>query len=119
MTSDVQDLFVDRLKEEMRRRNDMSINALARLCRPNVGYATLSRILAGKQDPTLTKAGQIATALGLPLWSLLVLDSQVEQRVIAPPRNVVHLPSPYPKIFSRKPEEKSRLRPTGRRIKKT
>jgi len=109
MNSELQALFVARLKEEMKNRDDMSINALARALKSKVGYASLNRILAGKQDPTLTKVWHIAEALGMPVWSLLVLDDQVEQVVIRPPvkkplqTNVVKMPNMYPKLFDKRP----------------
>lgn len=114
--SELQRQFVERLVEEMTQR-DISDNALARASQGRISQTMISAIKRFDHDPTLEKVNAIADALGVPAWFLMT--RQGEQRVITPPKNVVHLPSPYPKIFSRKPEEKSRLRPTGRRIKKT
>lgn len=94
-------LFVNRLKEVMGE-NHLSMNALALRCKGKVGYASINRILNGKQDPTLDKIHAIAEAVGLPAWFLLTEKDQVEQRVIRPPQNVVTLPRPYPKIFGDK-----------------
>lgn len=112
MKSALQRMFVKRLQEEMTARR-LSANALARLCKASeldVGYATISRILSGKQDPTLQKVDALSSAIGLPSWFLFTESSQVEQRVIKPPTNVVRLPDPYPKIFGPKaPQPKAPL----------
>lgn len=107
VNSALQRLFVKRLQEEMRARK-LSANALSRICKSRglvVGYASISRILAGKQDPTLEKVEALSEAVGMPAWALLTQADQLEQRVIRPaPSNVVKLPDPYPKIFGPRPE---------------
>ena len=108
-----------RLKEEMHARG-LSSNALARLCKDrklDVGYATISRILSGKQDPTLQKVDALAEAIGLPAWAMMTGADQLEQVVIKPPQNVVRLPAPYPKIFTtgKTPDTQTRQKTKKRR----
>lgn len=116
MQAPLQKLFVDRLKEELEIRG-ISSTALAKLTkqagRP-VAQASMSRILAGKQDPTLEKVYAIAEALGLPPWYLLMHSGEVEQKIIRAPSvvhstNVSTFPG-YPKIFQdRAPYSKKAL----------
>ena len=107
-------LFARRLQEEMGKRK-LSANALARILRGRVGYASISRILSGKQDPTLDKVDALAEAVGMPAWALLTEEKNLEQVVIRPPSNVVRLPDPYPKIFDKKPHEQATKRNKRRR----
>ena len=100
-------LFVQRLIEEMDGRgltkNDIASRAKS-LALP-LSQPSVSRILSGKQDPSLEKVDAFATILGVPSWYLLTDKAQVEHRVISPPQNVVRLQQPYPSIFSRRPAE--------------
>lgn len=114
MEKTLRELFVDRLKDELEERK-ISVNGLARLVKGDVGYGSVSRILAGKQDPTLAKVEALAKAVGLPAWALMVEAGQVEQRVIRPPQNVVKLPNPYPKIFPPASESPSKAKAKKRR----
>lgn len=101
--SDLQQTFARRVREEMEARQ-MSGNALAGLAKKmgrRLGQPTISRILEGKQDPSLERVSAVAEALGLPAWYLLSEASQAEERVIRPPalpQKVVRLSSPYPKL---------------------
>lgn len=103
--SELQALFAKRLKEEMDARK-LSGNGLARIAAKaghRLGQPTISRILDGKQDPSLERVYAIAESLGLPAWFLLTDASQVEQRVIRAPAvrpNVVQMKSPYKNIFT-------------------
>lgn len=110
--SELQRLFVKRLEEERKARG-FSINGLARATKGRVGYASVNRILAGKQDPSIEIIEALVDALGLPAWAFFTEADQMEQRVIRPPQNVIRLPDPYPRIFSRKPEE-----PSTRKVKR-
>lgn len=111
--SDLQELFVRRLKEEMAARA-ISANALASLAKKMgspIGQRSVSRILLGEQDPTLQKVHAVTQALGLPAWALLMESGQIEQRVIRPvaaPQNVVKLPNPYPPIAPKRDETSGR-----------
>jgi transcriptional regulator with XRE-family HTH domain len=111
--SDLQELFVRRLEEEMKARA-MSGNALASLSKKMgfpIGQRSVARILLGKQDPTLQKVHAITQALGLPAWALLMETGQIEQRVIRPvaaAQNVVRLPNPYPPIAPKRDEGQAR-----------
>lgn len=101
----LQQLFVDRLREELGARG-ISPTALAELTKSTghpVAQASMSRILDFKQDPTLEKVYAICEALGVPPWYLSVHSGEVEQKIIRPPAikkitNVAAFPS-YPKIF--------------------
>lgn len=93
------------------RARGLSANALARHCKDrelDVGYASISRILAGKQDPTLEKVDALAEAIGLPAWAFMTEADALEQTVIRPPQNVLKLPDPYPRIFGKKTEERAK-----------
>lgn len=111
MQSELQKLFMRRLAEEMESRA-LGANAAHRMAK-RMGYtisqSTISRILAGLQDPTLEKLHALADVLGMPPWALLMEPGQIEQRVIRPiaasRQNVVRLPDPYPKIFQNKEEK--------------
>jgi transcriptional regulator with XRE-family HTH domain len=101
----LQKLFVERLLEEMEVRG-ISAAALAKLTKSTphpVAQASMSRILAFKQDPTLEKVYTICEVLGIPPWYVLVHSEEVEQKIIRPPAvvqpmNVAAFPT-YPKIF--------------------
>lgn len=111
--SELQELFVRRLEDEMGARH-ISANALASLAKKMgypIGQRSISRILLGEQDPTLKKVHAITQALGLPAWALLMEAGQIEQRVIRPvaaPQNVVKLPNPYPPIASKREDAPAR-----------
>lgn len=85
----------------------ISANALARIAKGmgyQIGQTTISAILRGDLDPTLSRLEAIAEGLGLPAWYLLTDAGQVEQRVIKSPTatipgNVVKLASPYQPVF--------------------
>lgn len=102
----LQKLFVERLAEEMEVRG-ISAAALAKLTKSTahpISQASMSRILAFKQDPTLEKVYTISEVLGVPPWYVLVHSEEVEQKIIRPPTvmhgvNVAKFPN-YPKIFS-------------------
>jgi hypothetical protein len=54
--SELQRIFVVRLREEMKRQGNISDNALAKRCKSlgyKVGQSSVSRIVGGRQDPTL------------------------------------------------------------------
>jgi hypothetical protein len=101
----LQELFVQRLMEEM---GDMSDNELARRSRGAISQTMISAIKRYHHDPSLEKVDAIAAALGVPSWFLVIERDQVPQRVISPPVNkplqtkVLELPRPYPKIFGKK-----------------
>lgn len=111
--NDLQQVFVERLKAEMEQAG-VSGNQLAQ--RAKIGQSTVSRVLSGKQDPTLGMIGQMANAIGLPAWSLLLEADNIEQRVIRPRTNVVpqhkvvKLPSPYQPIFPRAEQKTTKYR---------
>lgn len=102
----LQKLFVERLVEEMEIRG-ISAAALAKLTKATahpIAQASMSRILAFKQDPTLEKVYTICEVLGVPPWYVLVHSEEVEQKIIRPPAvvqdvNIARFPA-YPKIFS-------------------
>lgn len=106
--SDLQKLLVRRLAEEMEARS-LSANALARIAKGmghQIGQTTISAILRGELDPTLSRLEAMAEGIGIPAWYLLTDAGQVEQRVIKSPTqtipgNVVRLSSPYPSIFKK------------------
>lgn len=103
----LQKLFVERLIEEMEVRG-ISGAALAKLTKGTahpIAQASMSRILAFKQDPTLEKIYTISEVLGVPPWYLLVHSEEVEQKIIRPPTvvhgvNISKFPD-YPKIFQK------------------
>lgn len=98
MRESLQELVVRRLGEEMAERR-LSANGLARLC--GVGQTSISRILAGKQDPGLEKLEELSVGLGIPAWYLLVEKNTAQAKIIRPPSTkVVPLPSPYPRVFA-------------------
>lgn len=116
VTTPLGQLFSQRLRAELEDRQ-MSANALAKEARKRgfkIGQRSVSRMLELKQDPTLEKLYEISETLGFPAWYLLIDPSQAEQRVISPPvkktlqTNVLELPRPYPRIFSKKPESTNR-----------
>lgn len=110
--SDLQETFARRVREELGRRQ-MSGNALARLAESmnlELGQPSVSRILKGKQDPSLEIVAAIAQALGVPAWYLMTEASQVEERVIRTPamqQKVVRLRSPYPSIGTERKKQDS------------
>jgi transcriptional regulator with XRE-family HTH domain len=96
-------LFARRLREQMEDQG-LSGNELAKLAK--VGQSTVSRVLTGKQDPTLEVIESLASGLDYPAWALLLDSRHIEQRLIkpvlapAPQEKVVRLPTPYAPIFS-------------------
>lgn len=115
--TELQRLFVQRLKEEMESRG-MSDNALA-VAAKRSGHKLSQTMVSGikrfEKDPTIGKVSAIASTLGVPAWFLLTPQDQVEQRVIRPPSNVHRLPDPYPKIFDKKSQESGTKRVKRRR----
>lgn len=118
VSTDLQKLFVQRLKEEMDAAQ-VSGNVLAK--RAGIGQSTVSRVLNGKQEPTLGMIGQLADALQLPVWALFLDAAHIEQRVIrpaiapAPQQKVVRLPTPYPRIFQASEPKPSKYRAAQRK----
>ena len=105
-------LFAERLRVELEDQKT-SANGLAKAARKRgfkLGQRSVSRMLELKQAATLQKLHEIAETLGVPAWYLLTERDQVQQRVISPPvkktlqTNVLELPSPYPKIFGKRPQ---------------
>ena len=113
MRETLQNLVVRRLAEEMQERR-LSANSLARICK--VGQTSISRILAGKQDPSLEKIEELAAGLGVPPWYLLVEREATASKVISPPSPkprevVVSLRAPYPRVFAaQQPKQKYRTK---------
>lgn len=116
MKPTLQKLFVIRLKEELEIRR-ISGAALAKLTKQigmPLAQSSVSRILAGKQDPSLEMVESISEALGIPPWFLMMQSGEVEQKIIRAP-SVVHSPTvtpfpAYPKIFQdRAPYSKKAL----------
>lgn len=118
--SDLQKLFVRRAAEEMTARA-ISGNELVKIAKRRghrIVQATVSRILAGKQDPTLEKVNVFADCLGLPAWFLLTEAGQAEQTVIrAPSTNVVKMASPYPKTFNKVEDKVTKSRMKSRKLR--
>jgi transcriptional regulator with XRE-family HTH domain len=107
--SALQETFSRRMAEEMTSRQ-LSANSLARMAQKlghTITQPTVSRILLGKQDPSLEKIHAISEALGVPAWFLLTESGESEQRIITPPPrpNVVTLGSPYERIFLKKQDK--------------
>jgi transcriptional regulator with XRE-family HTH domain len=91
-------VFVKRLKEELQRQG-ISINALSRR-EGAPKQRTLNDVVNGA-DPRLETVDQIATALGVPAWTLFVEQDQYTRRVVEFPT--------YPKVFNdTEPREMSR-----------
>lgn len=121
MPDELKKLFVQRLDDEMRRKG-VSANQLSRIAKlqgNRISQTAISNILRGEQDPSLSKLQAIAKALDLPAWSLLINGSQLEYKIIRPvvaePKNVVDLPSPYPRVFDAKPSESHKKSPPARK----
>lgn len=104
--TDLQRLFVQRLKEEMG--DDLSDNELARRAGGSISQTMISAIKRFAHDPSLEKVEALAGALGVPAWYLLTSRDRVQQTVITTPvkktlqTKVLELPRPYPKIFGKK-----------------
>lgn len=122
--TELQKLFIQRLKQEMDARA-LTGNAASRMAK-RMGYtmsqSTVSRVLAGLQDPTLSLIGTLAEVLGIPAPALFMEPGQIEQRIIrllpANRQNVVSLPSPYPRIHARKRDETKSEKPRASGRKK-
>lgn len=101
----LQKLFVLRLKEELeiRRISGAGLANLTKQIGMPIAQASVSRILAGQQDPSLGAIDAISEALGVPAWFLMMQSGEVEQKIIRAPA-VIHSPNvaafpAYPKIF--------------------
>jgi transcriptional regulator with XRE-family HTH domain len=102
MRSDLQKLFIRRLGEELEARH-LSHNTLAKQAKTKgleLSQVSVSRILRGKQDPTLEKIDAIAQVLDIPAWILFTDQYTVEQRVFRMPGatqkgNISKLPTAF------------------------
>lgn len=117
--SDFQRIFVRRLREEMARQaySGLALSAAAKKRGHTLSQSTVSRLMAGKQDPSLGIVHALADTLGVPNWFLLTERSQVEERVVrAPslPPNVVKMKPPYPSILQ---EPKSTYKRKGKKAR--
>lgn len=109
-------LFKRRLQEEMDARQ-LSQNAISRAAQKaghDLRQSSISRILKGKQDPTLGTINAIVDVIGLPAWYLLT-EPEGEQRVIRTPK-VVSLQRPDYSVMKRtRSEDKPRQTMAKRR----
>lgn len=112
--------FSSRLQEEMERR-ELSANQLAKLSQ--VGQTSISRILAGKQDPSLEIVDSLSKAMGIPAWFLMVAANSVQTTIIQPPgvdnsTSVISLPKRYPPIFTAEQQGPAAKKTRARGVKR-
>jgi transcriptional regulator with XRE-family HTH domain len=111
--SELQRIFVVRLREEMKRQGNISDNALAKRCKSlgyKVGQSSVSRIVGGRQDPTLLLVHAIARALDVQASSLFKSSDAAARETVVP------FPSPPPMLGPRSDQRhKNRLKKKQRR----
>lgn len=104
--SPLQAIFIRRLTEEMTRAG-ISQNQMARYAKQlglGLSQRAVSGILAGENDPTLSKVFAIGQVLSLPPTALLTLGSG-QERLGSPQTNVVPMAlPPYPPILGKRLE---------------